>query len=251
MEQLNLGLSNGIDLPPVHVVALSGGKDSSCLALALAEHEPRDYQYIYTPTGDELPELFAHIDVLALRLGKPIQRLGIGKTLTQLIDDLGMLPNFNARWCTRMLKIEPAIEHMRSLPYGSRLYVGLRADEEERDGIYGDGVVSDFPFRRWGWGVVDVWAYLDKQRITVPRRTDCAQCYHQRIIEWFVLWRDYPDRYAAAVATEQRHGHTFRTPGRDTWPTALADLAADFQRGRTIKGADKYFAEKACRVCSL
>lgn len=237
---------------PKHVVALSGGKDSSCLALALAEKEPRDYDYIYTPTGDELPDLFVHIDAMSARLGKPIQRLGIGKTLTELIDDMGMLPNFRARWCTRILKIEPAIDYMKALPEGSVLYVGLRADEEDRVGIYGDDVKSDFPFKRWGWGVVDVWAYLNAQGVVVPRRTDCAQCYHQRLIEWFVLWRDYPELWQKAVDTEQRHGHTFRTPGRDTWPTPLIELGQEFAKGRKIRGAEKYFQEKdVCRVCSL
>lgn len=40
-----------------HVVALSGGKDSTALALRLKEIEPREYQYVCTPTGDELPDL--------------------------------------------------------------------------------------------------------------------------------------------------------------------------------------------------
>ncbi len=43
-----------------HVVALSGGKDSTAMALALAEKEPRDYLYVITPTGNELPEMYVH-----------------------------------------------------------------------------------------------------------------------------------------------------------------------------------------------
>ena len=37
-----------------HIIALSGGKDSTALALRLAEVEPREYEYVFTPTGDEL-----------------------------------------------------------------------------------------------------------------------------------------------------------------------------------------------------
>ena len=44
-----------------HVVGLSGGKDSIWLALALNELEPRPYNYVYTPTGDELPEMESHM----------------------------------------------------------------------------------------------------------------------------------------------------------------------------------------------
>lgn len=35
----------------LHVVALSGGKDSTAMALRLAEVEPREYTYVCTPTG--------------------------------------------------------------------------------------------------------------------------------------------------------------------------------------------------------
>ena len=43
-----------------HVIGLSGGKDSTALALRLAEIEPRDYEYICNETGNELPEMQAH-----------------------------------------------------------------------------------------------------------------------------------------------------------------------------------------------
>lgn len=43
-------------LEPLHVVALSGGKDSTAMALRLREVEPREYTYICTPTGNELPQ---------------------------------------------------------------------------------------------------------------------------------------------------------------------------------------------------
>ena len=49
-----------------HVVALSGGKDSTAMALRLAEVEPQEYRYICTPTGRELPAMEAHkIAILA------------------------------------------------------------------------------------------------------------------------------------------------------------------------------------------
>ena len=154
-----------------HVLGLSGGKDSTCLALAMRERHPElDIEYICTPTGNELPELFEHLDNLEILLGKPIKRLGIGKNLHELIDEIGMLPNFRARWCTRILKIEPTIEYMSKLPAGSVLYVGLRADEEDREGIYGEDVKSIFPFKEWGWNEADVWKFLDDRKIVAFNR---------------------------------------------------------------------------------
>jgi hypothetical protein len=245
-----------------HVVGLSGGKDSTCLALALIEREPKDYEFICTPTGNELDELFAHLDRLESLLGQPIKKLGIGKDLFQLSRDMEMLPNFNARWCTRILKIEPTIEYIKSLPAGSVLYVGLRADEEERTGIYGEDIAIDFPFRRWGWGLADVWRFLVERGIVIPKRTDCAQCFYQRIGEWWNLWKFHPEKFADGVAIEQEIGHTFSTPGKDTWPTSLADLAKKFEAGhvpmKRYKGkrdarinAELFDDYQECRVCSL
>jgi tRNA(Ile)-lysidine synthase TilS/MesJ len=49
-----------MSIEPKHVVGLSGGKDSTCLALKLVEDEPRKYEFICNTTGDELPEMLDH-----------------------------------------------------------------------------------------------------------------------------------------------------------------------------------------------
>jgi hypothetical protein len=102
-----------------------------------------------------------------------------------------------------------------------------------------------------GWDDAAIWKFLDDRKIKIPVRTDCGDCYHQRIVEWRNYWRDYPERYAESVAIEARHGHTFRSPGRDTWPVALVDLAKDFAAGRPIRGDGKENERGSCRVCSL
>jgi len=240
---------------PRHVVALSGGKDSTCMALALREREPRDYEYIGNWTGNELPELFDHLNTLEHLLGRPIKRVASEMSLFQLIDHHKMIPNFRARFCTIELKIEPTIAYFKTLPPGSVLYVGIRADEESRVGIYGDDIQSDFPFRRWGWGIDAVLGYLDRAAITIPARTDCAQCFYQRLGEWWNLWKFHNAEFMAGAAVEQKYGHTFRSPQRDSWPASLAELAKEFEAGRVPRGADIQInlfggAEK-CRVCSL
>lgn len=236
-----------------HIVGLSGGKDSTALALALQILEPRDYEYICTPTGDELPVMHAWWHRLEIILGKPLIRITNPKagTLNNLIQIMGALPNHRQRWCTRMLKIEPTIAWcIQNAPV--TLYVGLRADEDEREGIYGDHVVSDFPFRRWGWGISDVWAFLEACGLAncIPERTDCARCYGQRIAEWYRLWRDNPFLYWDAVAQEISTGHTFRSAKRDTWPASLYLLSKEFESGRKIRGGVET-SSKTCRVCSL
>jgi 3'-phosphoadenosine 5'-phosphosulfate sulfotransferase (PAPS reductase)/FAD synthetase len=248
------------------VVALSGGKDSTCLALLLRDREPGDYEYLFTPAGNEPPELFAHVARLEARLGKPVVRVGRdGDGLLGLIRGYNALPNHRMRWCTRQLKVEPAIAWLRAhapLTY----FVGLRADEpaDERAGITGEipGVVQRFPLREWGMGEADVWAELAARGVSVPRRTGCDWCYGQTLGEWYRLYRDRPDRYAEAEALEAATGHTFRSPARDTWSAPLKELRVEFDRrlprGERRPGSIQLdlfdsgeVEHQPCRACTL
>ena len=54
---------------PSNVVAFSGGKDSTATAYVMAE-AGEDFVLLFTPTGNELPEVRAFIDATATALGK-------------------------------------------------------------------------------------------------------------------------------------------------------------------------------------
>lgn len=239
----------------LNIVALSGGKDSTALALRLMEVEPKAYTYICTPTGDELPEMVAHWRELGVLLGQPILQLQHKLNLNELIEFYGALPSWRMRWCTRQLKIEVAQAFYMIHP-GSTVYVGLRADEAKREGgIYDERIVTQrYPLREWGWGKDEVISYLQQRGVSIPRRTDCARCCFQRLGEWWDLWSDYPETYKAAEEQEIRHGHTFRSPSRDSWPASLAELRVRFEQGAIPLGAstgeDPSEAGK-CRTCSL
>lgn len=233
-----------------HIVALSGGKDSTAMALRLNEVEPRDYIYVCTPTGNEPDEMFAHWKNLGVLLGKPLVAV-MADTLVGLIEKQNALPNWRQRWCTRMLKIEPYAAWLQKQGECTS-YVGLRADEEEREGgDYADipGIVMDFPMRRWGWGIGNVTDYLVQKGICIPKRTDCALCFFQRLIEWWELWRDHKAEWAEGERLEALTGHTFRSPGRDTWPASMVGLRLRFEAGN-IPHETRSDPLK-CRVCRL
>ena len=228
------------------------------MALRMAELGERIDALLFTATGNELPEVLLHIARVAELVGAPVVEPP-HRSLHDWITEYGALPNWRQRWCTRQIKIEPCIAYLTAHP-GSTLCVGLRADEEERQGLYGEHATYRYPLREWGWGMSDVLAYCAKRGVKIPRRTDCALCYGQRLHEWYELWRDHPEEYAKGVAYEVKTGHTFRSPGRDTWPASLADLAARFTRGevpagaRAAKAAPMLFGDdedspEACRVC--
>jgi 3'-phosphoadenosine 5'-phosphosulfate sulfotransferase (PAPS reductase)/FAD synthetase len=238
----------------LHIGAISGGKDSVAMAVLLAETHPEiEYRWVCTPTGNEPPEWFAHMRALRDRIGliHPIP----APTLDQQIRLWNALPNWRQRWCTRTIKIEPFAAYlMQHSP--AKFYVGLRADEEAREG--GDyaevpNVEQVFPLREAGMTKADVYAFLAERCIKIPPRTDCQLCPFQRLIEWWDLWRGSPDSFAEGEAYEAMTGYTFRSPGRDSWPAALKDLRAEFEKGRVPRDTFKrdLVTEMQCRVCRL
>ncbi len=235
------------------------------MALRLAEVEPREYLYVCTPTGDELPAMWAHWRRLGELLGAPIQPIMVAGGLDGLIKRQRALPSWRMRWCTRMLKIEPwkAFLIKRAAKHSLVVsYVGLRADEPEREGgDFGDvpNTVSRFPLREWSWGLADVIAYNATHGIEVPPRTDCARCFYQTIGEWWALWADHPAAFADAerqeawVSEERGRLTTFRSDGRDSWPASLSGLRARFEAGErpAHAGQGDLFSANKCRVCRI
>ena len=237
-----------------HIVALSGGWDSTALALRLAEVEPRDYIYLCTPTGRELPPMAEHWAKLERLLGRPIEKVSAKTSFAGLVYIQKALPSWRMRWCTRLLKIKPFEEYIAAnLP--CTVYVGLRADEvEDREGVAWEeigGVTRRYPFVEWGWGVKQVVGYVKCHDAVPPERTDCDNCFFQTLHEWYLLWLNYPDRWAESEAWEEYTGHTLRSPGRDTWPAALKDLASRFKAGDIPKQRTTMKDRKVmCSTCA-
>jgi hypothetical protein len=221
------------------------------MAVLLRETHPDiPFQWVCTPTGNEPPEWFAHMRQLRDRIG-PIQPIMLPGGLEGLMRHYNALPNWRQRWCTRQLKIEPfAAFLMKSAP--AVFYVGLRADEDAREG--GDyqnvpDVEMRFPLREAGMSLADVIAFNEARSITIPPRTDCMWCFFQRLIDWFRLWRDNLPAYLEGEAWEAQTGHTFRSPQRDSQPAALKDLRAKFEAGWIPRDTRERLSEMQCRVC--
>lgn len=243
---------NSIDIPRSrayrhrvrHIVALSGGKDSTCMALALKQREPRKYEFAITPTGRELPAMDDHWRRLECLLGAALIRVP-APTLVDLIIKQRALPNQRMRWCTRMVKIEPFMAYAQSATPAT-VYVGIRADEVQGDdarrgtdwqGV--EGVTQNLPLVRWGWGINKVLEYNRSRGVVVPPRSDCDFCFFQRLGEWWRLWRDHRDRWNEGEALEDFTGHTFRSDQRDTWPASMRGMREIFEKGYTPKGANQ------------
>ena len=208
------------DREPRHIVTLSGGKDSTALALYLRDRNPEvPYEYVFCDTHKELPETYEYLDRIEARLDRPIVRLASNHGERGFDHFLklygGFLPSPSARWCTRQLKIEPFERHVGDDP--TLLYVGIRADEN-REGYISTkpNIRAVFPFREDGLGRADVLRILEASGVGLPdyyewrSRSGCYFCFFQRRGEWVRLRENHPDLYEKAKKYEKEdEGYTW------------------------------------------
>ena len=205
-------MTDAADNKPVrHLLGLSGGKDSSALAIYLRDKVP-EMEYFFADTGAELPETLEFIDLLEDYLGKPIVRLNAAKTFDYYLKLNGnFLPTTKTRWCTSELKIRPFEEYVGDDE--AITYVGIRADEPRRQGYLSTkkNISARYPFIEDGLNKDDVFEILNKSGLGVPKyyewrsRSGCYFCFYQRKEEWIELAERYPELFEKAKTYEQFH----------------------------------------------
>ena len=137
-----------------HVLGLSGGKDSSALAVYMADNYPdRDIEYFFTDTGEELPEVYEYLNNLEGLLRKKINRLDDQRNFQFYLKQYNnFLPSAQNRWCTVQLKLVPFEKWIEGeyLNNGYKVYsyVAIRSDESYREGLKSKkNIETVLPFR--------------------------------------------------------------------------------------------------------
>ena len=193
-----------------HICGISGGKDSSALAIYLQNKVP-ELEYFFCDTGAELPETYEYLTRLEVILGKPIVYLNSRRGFNHWFEIFrGTLPSPQMRWCTRNMKIKPIEEWIGDAPAIS--YVGIRADESNRKGYIStkSNIEARFPFVEDGIDHDGVMRILADAGVGLPAyyewrtRSGCYFCFYQRKAEWIGLSDRHPDLFERAVAIEQK-----------------------------------------------
>lgn len=185
------------------IVAFSGGADSTAAAILDEDAIP-----VFTDTGWEFPELYAHIEKFERVTGRQVVRVQ-GETLPDIIRRQKYLPNHGARFCTRMAKIEPMNRYIKDhLP--AELLIGLRADEEARPGNLTEmeGLTIRYPLRERGMTRIDVLRVCIEHDL-LPRypvymvRGGCIGCFYKRKSEVQAMIQLVPDVVDELQALEE------------------------------------------------
>ena len=200
-----------------HDLGLSGGKDSSALAVYMNQKYPEiEMEYFFTDTGYELDETYDFLNKLKTRLDRPIAYLKPRNSFDFYMRKYNnFLPSATARWCTINMKLKPFEDWIEDdLKKGVEIftYVGIRYDERGRVGYKPTNPLlkSKFPFiddcidksgvheilRQSGLGLPDYYKWRS--------RSGCSFCFFQRKIEWVNLKERYPPHNALPNRPENR-----------------------------------------------
>ena len=159
------------------VIPISG-KDSLATALVQKMYEPNlPYEYVFNPTGAELPIVFEWLDEVEVYLGAKIAR--VGENLLDIIEDNNyFLPSRRSRYCTRQSKIEPFEKWIGK--DNCIVYYGIRNDENRGgyDNARYQNIVPAYPLKevlsnngeilRKGYGIDDVYEVIKNANLKPP-----------------------------------------------------------------------------------
>lgn len=248
-----------------HIIPISG-KDSLATALVQKARQPElNYEYVFNPTGLELPVVFEWIDKVENYLGAKIVK--VSQPLLPIIEEKYnyFLPSQNARYCTRESKIEPFVEWVGKEQ--CFVYYGIRADEK-REGFNNKAfknITPVYPLQLLGINLKMVYEIVNNAGLKPPTffwesvylevkrrlgydpkpilpewlfdmlfswrsRTNCDRCFNQRYYEWVGLLEFEPKRFWHAESFEHKGSEeTF------TWNSNQTSLKMIYEKREKIK----------------
>lgn len=260
-----------------HLIPISG-KDSLATAIwqrALAPDLP--YEFVFNDTRAELPDTYEWLDRVEAALEIKIER--IGKCLSEIIADQGMLPSSRIRFCTKYAKIFPMNRFIGKDK--AFVYFGLRADEPERVGAFESRkLFPKYPLREAGIGLATVYHIVGEKNLLPPTffwqrlweevvrqvgepngfpsfmvqrifawrsRPNCFFCFFQRRYEWVGLLWHHPELFAEAERIEAvtGNGANVRRSNGITW------IDEHWPLSRIRDEAERIFAKRVEVVCRL
>ena len=188
-------------------ISYSGGVESTTMLVLLgAKATP-----IFSDTGWEHAALYEWLDVVEAKTGIHIERIRReGETLPEYIARAKYYPSALARFCTRMFKIEPIDDYLKSQT-PCELMIGLNYDEQDRTGNHGliDGVKYSYPLidlKLNREACIDILA----AKGLLPRfpsymmRGGCIGCFWKRKSEFRRMALMSPDEADSVADLEER-----------------------------------------------
>jgi 3'-phosphoadenosine 5'-phosphosulfate sulfotransferase (PAPS reductase)/FAD synthetase len=231
-----------------HILCMSGGKDSTALALFMRDRVP-EMEYVFCDTDKELYETYEYLGRIEAFLGKKIVRLNADTGFDHWLETFnGYLPSPGVRWCTKYLKLKPFEAYVGDGEVIS--YVGIRADEDRIGYISTkSNIKTVYPLKEAGIDYAGVMKILEDSGIGMPpylewgrTHSGCYFCFFQRPIEWVRLLERHPEQFDQAQRYEkidEREGKTF------TWIQGMS--LSELRKPENVKAIKLRNAESESR----
>lgn len=214
----------------LHVLSLSGGKDSVAMWL-WARRTGLDPIPVYVDTGWEWPGHHAYLDQLETLVG-PITRVRAESGLVELTRKKRTFPSRVRRWCTEELKIKPFATELARIRAARDcdcvVLVGVRREESVSRAALPEREWADhYDCEVWrpllDWSLADVVAEHHSAGVPLhplyrmgAERVGCFPCVGAPKSELALVARVMPERIAQIRSLELEIGATMFTRDRRT-----------------------------------
>jgi 3'-phosphoadenosine 5'-phosphosulfate sulfotransferase (PAPS reductase)/FAD synthetase len=194
-----------------HIVAFSGGKDSSAMMLRMIEIGMPIDQILFCDTGKEFPQLYKYVkrmnEYTTKKIGVPVTTLVPPTTWDDWFfgkisrgANEGKLRGWPLMafhcWWSR----EAKFKMMDPICKGHYRYIGFAADEKKRVEAGSANEGYRFPLADWGWTEKRALEYLKDKGWAEQfhldfNRTGCYFCPKQKEDSLRILCRRYPEQW--------------------------------------------------------
>lgn len=217
------------ELKRSHVISFSGGKDSTAMLLMMLEKGMIIDDIVFCDTGKEFPQMYEHIDKVEKYIGRKITILHGDKSFDYYMFDLVKVqgnrigekgygwPDMKARWCTRVLKIQPLDRYMKGKNFIR--YIGIAYDEPKRH--QNIGLNTRHPLYDWKVTEKEALEYCYKRGFNWGGlyehfdRVSCWCCPLKNAKELTMLYYYYPELWNKLKAMDEKSFNSFKRKGVD------------------------------------
>ena len=257
-----------MDKLKLHIVSLSGGKDSTAMLLRMLEENMTIDLILFCDTGLEFEAMYKHIDKLEKYINRPIIRLKAPHPFEYYFYEYSP-PRRNPilqgekgfswagprnRWCTSVLKTRVINSYLRELSKDYTLiqYVGIASDEKHRVREL------NYPLIEWNMTEADCLAYCKNRGFDwdglydIFDRVSCWCCPLQSLEELRKLRKHFPKLW-----------ERLRYMDKNTWRSFLKTYSVEqleirfayedelLEKGLPIKGKSFFDALNTKLKCEM